>query len=267
MTSQTWTWSPTAYQTNAAFVPLLTTPILTRLAPQRDETIMDLGCGDGILTAKLAKEYGLRKVVGTDGSPEMVDAAKKEVERCGVQGVCECVVWDGQEMEKSVWAGKAVFDAVFSNAALHWMKRDPAAVIRGVKSILKPGGRFVAECGAHLNCATIHSALIAAVTRRGYDGLALSPWYFPTKEEYKTLLESHGFKVLHIEATPRQTPLPTDIGGWVDTFGGSFMAPLTPEQRKEVREEVVQTLRPVLCDREGKWTVDYVRLRFVAVLE
>ncbi|KAJ3287991.1 hypothetical protein HK104_008367, partial [Borealophlyctis nickersoniae] len=116
MTSQTWTWSPTAYQTNAGFVPLLTTPILTLLAPQRDETIMDLGCGDGTLTAKLAKEYGLKKVVGTDASPEMVEAAKKEVERCGVQSVCECVVWDGQEMEKSVWAGKAVFDAVFSNA-------------------------------------------------------------------------------------------------------------------------------------------------------
>ena len=84
-------------------------------------------------------------------------------------------------------------------------------------------------------------------------------------KQYQQMLERNGFTVQFIAIIPRQTPLPTDIGGWVDTFGGPFMTPLNADERKAVREEVVEQLQPVLCDFEGKWTADYVRLRFVAI--
>ncbi|KAJ3057093.1 hypothetical protein HK097_000557 [Rhizophlyctis rosea] len=258
-------WSPSLYQTNANFVPLMVDSIVSLLTPQPNETIFDLGCGDGILTRKLATDYGVAQVVGTDASPAMIAGAKEEAKKFNVpEDKLELAVWDGQELENSPWAGKG-FDAVFSNAAIHWMKRDPEAVIRGAHAILKPGGRFVGEFGGHLNVLSVHSALIAALRRRRHDGIALSPWFFPTDNQYQQMLESNGFTVKFIALVPRQTPLPTDIGGWVDTFGGPFMAPLRAEERKTVREEVVEQLRPVLCDFEGKWTADYVRLRFVAI--
>ncbi|KAJ3044199.1 hypothetical protein HDV00_002876 [Rhizophlyctis rosea] len=258
-------WSPETYQKNANFVPLLTESIISLLAPKPNETIFDLGCGDGILTRKLVTDHGVAQVVGCDSSPAMIEAAKQEAAKFGVEEAkLEYNVWDGHDLEKSPWAGMG-FDAVFSNAALHWMKCEPESVIRGVHTLLKPGGRFVAEFGGHMNVLSVHSALIAAVRRRGHDGVALSPWFFPTDKEYKSMLERNGFTVTYIALVPRPTPLPTDVGGWIDTFGAPFMAPFDAAERKAIREEVIDALKPVSCDREGKWSVDYVRLRVVAV--
>jgi len=153
---------------------------------------------------------------------------------------------------------------VFSNAALHWMS-DPAKVIAGVRRALKPHGRFVAEFGGHGCVARIRKALVEALNRRGVKGEAASLWYFPTVEDYSQQLIRGGFVVSYIALIPRPTPLPGDITGWLETFAESFTTTLPPVERPAYVAEVREALRPELCDAEGKWTADYVRLRFAAI--
>ena len=241
-------WQPDRYQQHAGFVAVLGTPTLELLAPKPGERILDLGCGDGVLTEKLVAAGC--QTVGVDAGPDMIAAAR-------ARGLDAHVV-DGHELDFS-----NEFDAVFSNAALHWMTR-PAEVVAGVHRALKPGGRFVAEFGGHGNVAAIRTALIAVLARHGIDGVASSPWYFPTPDEYSAVLEAGGFDVHSAQLIPRPTPLPTDVGGWMDTFAGSFFATVPEQDRQGIRAEVIDLLRPVLCDRGGRWTADYVRLRFSA---
>ncbi|MGD0673090.1 MAG: methyltransferase domain-containing protein [Candidatus Binatus sp.] len=241
-------WDPDGYARNARFVSDLGAAVVELLAPRAGERILDLGCGDGALTKKLV-ELGC-DVVGVDASAPQVEAAR----RLGL----DARVTEGERL-----AFDAEFDAVFSNAAIHWMK--PADdVIAGVWRALKPGGRFVAEFGGHGCVATIERALIEALRRRGIDGGALNPWYFPTVEDYSARLARRGFAVRYIALIPRPTPLPTAINGWLDTFAQVFMAPLADDDRAGFIDEVRETLRPDLCDGDGKWFADYVRLRFAA---
>jgi SAM-dependent methyltransferase len=225
-------------------------PVLELLAPQAGERVLDLGCGDGALTAELVAR-GCR-VVGVDGSTAQVAAAQ-------ARGLDAHVV-DGEHL---TFAGE--FDAVFSNAALHWMKRVDD-VLDGVRRALVPGGRFVGELGGHGCVAKIRAALVVALARRGIDGAAYDPWYFPTVEEYRGRLEAHGFTVGSIALIPRPTPLPGELAGWLETFAESFMVALPPGDRPALLDEVSAALRPELCDRDGQWTADYVRLRFAARL-
>ena len=241
-------WDPDAYARNARFVSDLGAPVLELLAPRPGERILDLGCGDGALTRKLA-DSGC-DVVGVDASAPQVLAAR----RLGL----DARVADGERL-----AFEAEFDAVFSNAAIHWMKRADDA-IAGVWRALKPGGRFVAEFGGHGCVATIKRALIDALARRGIDGDALNPWYFPTVEDYSARLARRGFVVRYIALIPRPTPLPTAIDGWLETFAQSFIAPLAENDRAAFIGEVREALRPHLCDGDGRWFADYVRLRFAA---
>ena len=241
-------WDPAAYDRNARFVSDLGAPVLDQLAPMEGERILDLGCGDGALTAGIAAAGAL--VTGVDASQEFIAAAR-------ARGL-DAHVMDGRRLTFA-----NAFDAVFSNAALHWMP-DPDAVLAGVYRALVPGGRFIGEMGGHGNVAAIVVALNAVLARRGIDGAALSPWYFPTAEEYAEKLMAAGFEIDTIALHPRTTPLPTDMTGWLETFAGSFFAALTPSERAAARDEVLALLRPVLCDRAGRWTADYVRLRFAA---
>jgi SAM-dependent methyltransferase len=229
-------WQAARYERHARFVAELGLPVVELLAPQAGERILDLGCGDGALTLRLA-EFGCR-VVGVDAAPDMVRSARE-------RGV------DARLVDGHALVFERCFDAVLSNAALHWMRRDPAAVAAGVARALVPGGRFVGEMGGHGNVAAIVTALIAVLEARGLDGASAIPWYFPTPEEYREVLEGAGFAVERIELIPRPTPLPTDLGGWLATFAEPFLGRL-PEAS--------------LCDRRGRWTADYVRLRFLARL-
>ncbi len=241
-------WDPDAYARNARFVSDLGAPVVELLAPCAGERILDLGCGDGALTKKLV-ELGC-EVVGVDASAPQVEAAR----RLGL----DARVADGERL-----GFDTEFDAVFSNAAIHWMK--PADdVIAGVWRALKPGGRFVAEFGGHGCVARIERALKGALRRRGIDADALNPWYFPTVEDYSARLARRGFAVRCIALIPRPTPLPTAINGWLETFAQSFMAPLADHDRAGFIDEVREALRPDLCDGDGKWFADYVRLRFAA---
>lgn len=242
-------WDPDGYARNARFVSDLGAPVAELLAPQAGERILDLGCGDGALTVKLAA-VGC-DVVGVDVSAPQVEAAR----RLGL----DARVADGARLDFD-----AEFDAVFSNAAIHWMK-PPDVVIAGVWRALRPGGRFVAEFGGYGCVETIKRALIDALHRRGIDGDALNPWYFPTVEDYSARLARRGFTVRYIALIPRPTPLPTEINGWLETFAQSFMEPLANSARADFIDEVREALRPELCDAHGgKWFADYVRLRFAA---
>ncbi len=246
----TQSWQADRYATNARFVADLGMPVVELLAPRTGERILDLGCGDGALTAKLAAT-GI-EVVGVDASGEMIEAARS-------RGL-DARVMPGEDLTFA-----AEFDAVFSNAALHWML-DPDAVIAGVCRALEPGGRFVGEFGGHGNVAAIVVALVAVLVRRGHDGAAAIPWYFPTPAAYRAKLERHGFAVDRIELIPRPTPLPTDMAGWLDTFAENFFRWIEPSEWPVARAEVLALLRPCLCDDDGRWTADYVRLRFAAHL-
>jgi SAM-dependent methyltransferase len=160
------------------------------------------------------------------------------------------------------------FDAVFCNAALHWMKDDPDAVIAGVHRSLKRGGRFVGEMGGHGNVAAITVALLSTLERRNVANPAsLIPWYYPTVAGYRARLEAAGFVVNYIELIPRPTPLPTGMAGWIETFCMPFIRNLSVQEHRAAIDEAVERLRPGLCDEEGNWIADYVRLRFKCELK
>ncbi|MCG8355803.1 MAG: methyltransferase domain-containing protein [Kiloniellales bacterium] len=241
-------WDPERYARNARFVADLGAPVLELLAPRPGERILDLGCGDGPLTEKIAAAGA--SVVGVDASAEQIAAAQ------------------ARGLDARVANGQALtfdneFDAVFSNAALHWMT-DPAAVIDGVWRALKPVGRFVAEFGGAGNVKLITAALVAELDERGLDGRSRLPWYFPTPEAYAALLEARGFSVVTIELIPRPTRLPGAMTDWLWTFGETFIKALPESERRPYLEAVSARLEPDLRDAAGNWTADYVRLRFAA---
>ena len=242
-------WDPERYARNARFVADLGMPVVELLEPRPGERILDLGCGDGALTAKLV-DMGC-SVVGVDSSAEQIEAARE-------------LGLDAQVMDGHRLTYEAEFDAVFSNAALHWMGH-PDEVIAGVRRALKPGGRFVAECGGHGCVDTIVQALTAALKRRGLWEDGVNPWYFATDEEYRGRLDRQGFDVKYIALIPRPTPLPGDIGGWLETFAESFTSRVPEADRPAFLDEVREAMRPNLCDADGAWTADYIRLRFSAV--
>jgi len=246
----THTWRAETYAENARFVAELGGPLLEMLAPQQGEDILDLGCGDGALTIKLV-DSGAR-VVGVDASASMVEAA------CALG--LDARLIDGHALNFD-----HQFDAVVSNAALHWMTR-PDDVLAGVVRALRPGGRFVAEFGGHGNVAAITVALLATVRRFHAGRNVRSPWYFPTAENYAAKLKRHGFVVESIAIVPRPTLLPKGMEGWLETFAWPFFTALDPEERRTAIAEAVTLLREVLCDANGKWIADYVRLRVAARL-
>jgi SAM-dependent methyltransferase len=250
-TSSSQNWSAAGYAAHAHFVPALGQPVLDLLQPQAGERILDLGCGDGVLTERLV---GLgAHVVGIDNSSDMVAAARQ-------RGL------DARLADARALAFENEFDAVFSNAVLHWVKDDPDAPLTGAFRALVSGGRFVGELGGHACVGAITVALLAALERRGIANAASwIPWYFPTVDEYEIRLRGAGFVPQSVRLLPRPTPLPTGMRGWLETFANPFCAALPANERDSFLDEVTARLKPVLCDSEGCWTADYTRLRFVAI--
>lgn len=241
-------WGAENYEKNARFVSDMTSEVVAWLAPRAGERILDLGCGDGVLTEKLVQAGAI--VTGADNSEALLAAARK-------RGL-DVEFKDGQALDYG-----PEFDAVFSNAALHWMTR-AEDVVKGVARALKPGGRFVAEFGGHGNIAAIVTALRAVAVAHGKDPARAAGWFYPTPAEYRALLEANGFLVDRIGLFPRPTPLPTGLRGWLSTFRESYFEQWPERKRPEIVAELEALLAPALRDQTGNWTADYVRLRVAA---
>jgi SAM-dependent methyltransferase len=241
-------WDADQYTRSAAFVAEMGEPVVDLLAPKAGERILDLGCGDGRLTERIVATGA--EVMAVDASPAMVEATAR-------RGL------DARVMSADALEFEAEFDAVFSNAVLHWVL-EPDRAIAGIYRALKPSGRFVAEFGGAGNVASVCEALSAVLARRGHEFAVLSPWYFPAPEEYSALLRAAGFAVETIGLHDKPTRLPGDLGDWLSLFASSMLDVLPPSERDAAVGEMRTMLRPKLCDEHGVWIVDYVRLRLLA---
>ena len=242
-------WSAADYARNARFVSDLGVPVLDRLAPRPGERILDLGCGDGALTARIA-EAGA-EVVGLDAAPDMVAAAR-------ARGL------DARHGDAAGMDFAGAFDAVFSNAALHWMTR-PAPVLAGVARALRPGGRFVGEFGGHGNVAAVRTAIVAVLSRDFAIDTDLSEvWHFPTVPAWRAMLSQAGLAPEEAALLPRPTRVEAGLAAWLETLAAPVLARLAPGDQPRAVSAIAALAAPALTDEAGSVHVDYVRLRFAA---
>lgn len=247
-------WSSADYAANAGFVPALGEAALQLLDPQAGEFIIDIGCGDGTLTRKIA-EAGAR-VIGLDSSEEMVEAAR-------AKGI-DAFVADAEALDLEAQAERfGQFDAAFSNAALHWML-DPDAVATGLFGLLRPGGRFAGEMGGAGNIAALRAGLRAELNARGFAQPDEDASWYPGIEEFARLYGCAGFTQIQATLVPRPTPLPGGLGPWLKTFRSGWLdLAMVPEwQREDIAAGVERRLADTLRQPDGSWIADYVRLRF-----
>lgn len=243
-------WEASAYDDNHSFVYEYGADLVGLLSPGREEYVLDLGCGTGHLAARIAESGAT--VVGLDRSFEMLSRARREHPGLlFLRGDARALPFEG------------VFDAVFSNATLHWID-DQDAVIASVRDSLRSGGRFAAELGSTGNVEGIVQAVEAELESRGYG--TSSPWYFPSLEEYTARLERHGFEVQYARVFDRPTELDGGERGlrnWLELFGDTFFESVPESRMDDVVGSIEDRLGPTHF-RNGTWIADYRRLRFVA---
>ncbi|SFL15046.1 Methyltransferase domain-containing protein [Paenibacillus sp. 1_12] len=247
-------WDADHYDNNMSYVSRLGKGVVGLLAPKQNERILDLGCGTGELVNEIVQLGADCR--GIDGSEEMIAQARTKYPALGFE------VADGHSFRVV-----EPFDAVFSNAALHWMT-EPERVIESVRLALRDHGRFVAEFGGKGNIGAIVQAISEVLGTLGIDAGKLNPWYFPAIGAYSSLLEKHGFEVRSMEHYDRPTPLDGGVNGlrhWLDAFAGMFFAKLDVMQREEAYVRCEQLLYAHLFDGE-QWIADYRRLRFAAAV-
>lgn len=250
MVNATSSWSASDYAANGAFVPELGAAALALLNPQPGELILDLGCGDGVLTERIVSAGA--RAIGVDSSEEMVEAARG-------RGI-DAYVADAEALDLERFGR---FDAAFSNAALHWMT-EAEAVATGLFAALREGGRFAGEMGGAGNLATIRGALRAELEGRGYAMPAEDPAWYPDPESFAKVYCGAGFQELRAELVERPTPLPAGVAGWVKTFRSGLLDSLMVPafERDGIAAAVEARVEDRLRQPDGSWSADYVRLRF-----
>jgi trans-aconitate methyltransferase len=244
-------WSPQLYEGQHSFVWKYGADLLPLLNPLQGERILDLGCGTGHLTAQIAESGAT--VTGIDKSPEMIGQARQNFPNI------RFMLSDATAFELA-----EPVDAVFSNAVLHWVT-DAESAVRAVARALRPGGRFVAEFGGKRNVTRLLQGVTAAAAESGFK--PRNPWYFPSLGEYASLLERNGFEVGYGMHFDRFTPLEegeSSLAEWLDMFGTPLLADAPAAERRSIVQRVEELVRDDL-HRDGRWHVDYVRLRVVAV--
>ncbi|MFJ5789661.1 class I SAM-dependent methyltransferase [Lysinibacillus sp. NPDC093197] len=245
-------WNANLYDQKHDFVSKYGESLVNLLAPQKHEHILDVGCGTGDLANEIAQFDVV--VLGIDASNEMIQSAQHKFPALTFK-TKDAALMDYTHQ----------FDAVFSNAALHWMKQQDK-VIENIYRALKPHGRFVAEMGGKGNIASIVGAL-----RKSMEELQLPfeeqyfPWYFPTADEYQTMLENAGFSVQMITLYERPTPLQGDDGlrNWLVMFSNNVLQHLSVDEKELVYAKCEELLKPNYYE-DKQWIADYWRLRFVA---
>jgi len=246
-------WNPSLYQTKHAFIWQYGRELIEVLGPQPGERILDIGCGTGQLTGEIAQSGA--EVTGVDNSAEMIEAARRNYPALRFERAdAACLTFQSE------------FDAVFSNAALHWVL-DANAAAAGIARALKPGGRLVAEMGGKGNTQALFDAVARVQARHGgrSEGRSL-PWYFPSVGEYATVLEKHGLEVEFATLFDRPTQLEggeEGLANWLAMFGKMLADGLSPEQWSGFVRLISEYAAPALY-REGNWFIDYRRLRVVA---
>ena len=243
-------WNAELYDDKHSFVWKMAAGLLDLLDAKPGERILDLGCGTGPMAGEIAKKGAT--VVGVDRSPEMVEHARRNYPELQFE------VMDAREI---VFAEP--FDAVFSNATLHWIK-EPERAVAGIAKALKPGGRFVAEFGGKRNVQELMLAAARAWKKLGLPG-APEPWYYPGIAEYSGILEQYGLEVTYANLFERPTPLEDGENGmrnWLKMFGSAFVGEL-PEERKEAALRAIEEECGGALLRNGQWVMDYRRLRVV----
>ena len=243
---------PKRYQAKHHYVTAAGADLVEVLDPQADERVLDLGCGTGQLSAQIAATGA--EVVGIDLSAEMIEAAREQFPGLSF------AVGDARDFSFA-----EPFDAVFSNAALHWVK-PPEAALACIVACLGQGGRFVAELGGNRNVVTIRRALIDQLAVRGF--YPQSPWYFPSLGDYARLVEQAGLRVAYASHFSRPTPLEGESGlrDWMEMFAATLTEDVPPSIREELWDGVEDAVRPALYG-DGVWHADYWRLRVVAYKE
>lgn len=241
-------WDPELYGRTARYVADHGAPVVEWLDPQPGERILDLGCGDGALTETLVAAGA--DVVAVDSGPAMVESAR-------ARGL------DARRADARDLPFDREFDAVFSNACLHWVQEADLAA-ESVARALRPGGRFVGEFGGQGNVKAVCTAVREALGRRGVEVGETCGWFFPSPEEYSAVLKAAGFRPRRVELIPRPTPVPGDAADWLANFGDHLLARLPESERRAALAEINAALEPVLRGDDDVWRIDYVRIRFAA---
>jgi len=246
-------WKVDLYNQKHAFVYEYGQDLIQLLDPKEDEHILDLGCGSGQLTNEISKSGA--RVIGMDSSNEMISEAKNKYP-------------DNQFFVKNAanFHFEKPFDAIFSNAVLHWVKDGENAISSMYKN-LKPGGRIVLEFGGKGNVKSIITSVKNALERRGYmENASLKNWYFPSISDYTVLLEKNGFEVTFAHLYDRPTELADNQNGikdWIEMFGSTYFVDIPLEEKKIILEETQNDLKEK-CFIDGKWYADYRRIRILA---
>jgi len=244
-------WNAKLYDAKHSFVSLYGESLIGLLAPQKGEKILDLGCGTGDL-AKQLSAYG-SEITGIDQSEKMIEQARSKYP------TIKFIVQDATKL-----SFHHEFDAVFSNAALHWIKQ-PKPVLTGIFKSLKQGGRFVAEFGGKGNVQAISDEMIHQIGAEGFTfNIEQYPWFFPSIAEYTTLMEQAGFRVTLAQHFDRPTPLDGEgaIRNWVNMFGSSMFEGIPDVKKDVIISRVEKNLRKVLY-QDGCWVGDYKRIRVI----
>ena len=247
-------WNSLLYQNKHDFVWKYGENLLDFINSQPNQIILDLGCGTGQLTTKIAESGA--EVIGIDSSPEMIEKAQENYPQLKFQ------VADARSFELS-----QSVDAVFSNAALHWIS-EADEVINSINKSLKTGGRFIAEFGGRGNIESIVQALYKALKKIGFSNPSnLNPWYFPSIGEYASKLEKQGFEVIYSNLFSRPTLLQDKDNGlanWIKMFAGNFFTELSESEINQVIQDVEKQLKPKLY-QDGNWFADYRRIQVKAI--